>query len=137
MRPDQATLLLLGVMVPAIGIAGDGPDQVNWNCVDVGSAGLRWSGDTETYRDTSFMLQQHQVVQQRDHLLFPPSLPLQEGYQCGFREGVPVLTCGDGVRSFNLNVQTGYATHSRTYGWMDPYSRPQPMFVAAAVCHRQ
>ncbi len=116
--------------------AGEGPDQVTWNCMDVGAAGLKWNGDTDTYRDSSFFQQQHQIVQQKDQLRFPQSLPFKQSVRCGFRPNMPVLTCEDGVRTFNLNVQTGYATHSKHYGWMDPYSRPQAMFVAAAVCNR-
>ncbi len=132
-RIVMSTLLLTASTVSS---AGDGPDQVTWNCMDVGAAGLKWNGDTETYRDSSFFQQQHRIVQQKDQLQFPQSLPFKQSTRCGFRPDIPVLTCEDGVRTFNLNVQTGYATHSKTYGWMDPYSRPPAMFVAAAVCNR-
>ncbi len=134
----QIRLMVMGMMLVATPLveAGDGPDQVRWNCMDVGAAGLRWNSDTDTYRDTSFFMQQHQIVQQQDQLTFPDEMGFKAGYRCGFRPNIPVLTCDDGVRTFNLNVQTGYATHSKTYGWMDPYSRPQPMFVAAAICNR-
>lgn len=121
----------------SVAVAGDGPEQVNWHCMDVGSAGLRWNSDTETYRDTSFFMQQHRLTQKKEYLTFPAEMGFRSDYSCRFRPNIPVLTCEDGVRTFNLNVQTGYATHSKTYGWMDPYSRPQPMFVAAAVCRRQ
>ena len=118
-------------------MAADGPERIHWNCMDVGAAGLRWNSDTETYRDTSFFMQQHQIVQEKEHIIFPDSMSFRPGYHYSFRPNIPVLTCEDGIRTFNLNVQTGYATHSKTYGWMDPYSRPQPMFVAASICNRQ
>lgn len=135
MKPSL-TLLLPLLMLSSPLHAADGPEQIRWNCIDVGAAGLRWNSDTETYRDASFFMQQHQIVQQKGHLTFPATLGFQADYSCRFRPNIPVLTCEDGVRLFNLNVQTGYATHSKNYGWMDPYSPPPTMFVAAARCHR-
>ena len=105
--------------------------------MDVAVSGLRWNQDTETYRDESFFMQQHRVQQKKDQLIFPAAMGFREGYSCGFRPNIPVLSCDDGVYRFNLNVQTGYATHSKGYGWMDPYGRPEPMFVAASVCRQQ
>ncbi|MBT4300860.1 MAG: hypothetical protein HOD47_06460 [Gammaproteobacteria bacterium] len=115
---------------------GDGPKSVRWNCMDVAVTGLRWNSDTDTYRDANFFMQQHTIQQNGDQLLFPATLNFAEGVQCAFRPKIPVLSCDDGIRTFNLNVQTGYATHSKAYGWMDPYSKPDPMFVAAAICRR-
>ncbi len=135
-RLNRLIVLALVIGTPWVVQAGDGPESVTWNCMDVGAAGLKWNGDTDTYRDSSFFQQQHRIVQTRDQLSFPQSIPFKEGTRCGFRPNIPVLTCDDGVRIFNLNVQTGYATHSKTYGWMDPYSRPPAMFVAAAICNR-
>lgn len=127
---------LMLVIAPLAAVA-DGVERRTWHCMDVASAGLRWNGDTETYRDTSFFKQQYQIVQRKDQLEFPKALGFSEGYKCGFREKSAVLTCQGPTRTFNLNVQTGYATHSKTYGWMDPYARPESMFVSALTCRVQ
>lgn len=125
----------------AVGSEATGADDQKftqkWHCVDIATTGIRWNSDTETYRDASFFMQQHLIDQTGDQLTLPKTLGFSDSYRCGFRANSPVLTCQDPVHIFNLNVQTGRASHSKTYGWMDPYARPDPMFVSALVCRVQ
>jgi len=131
----KAILLMLGAAASAN--ASDGSESRTWHCMDVASAGLRWNGDTETYRDTSFFKQQYQIVQTKDQLQFPENMGISEEHRCGFRGKNSILTCRGPAHTFNLNVQTGYASHSKGFGWMNPYARPEPMFVSALTCRVQ
>ncbi len=128
---------VLSTMAVATDAAEDAEQSQKWHCVDVASAGIRWNSDTETYRDASFFMMQYIIEQKGDQLVLPKTLGFAEEYTCAFRANSPVLTCKDPVHIFNMNVQTGLATHGKTYGWMDPYSRPDSMFVSALTCRIQ
>lgn len=132
---------LAAAVSSAMAVAADSSESTGqsqkWHCVDVASAGIRWNSDTDTYRDASFFMMQYIIEQKGDQLVFPKTMGFADKYTCGFRDNSPVLTCKDPVHIFNMNMQTGLATHGKTYGWMDPYSRPDSMFVSALTCRTQ